>query len=82
MTAPHQDARVEDAIRAGSEALAEVAIGVLPSVLRTLVKPWKGKAARALELGVRELLGTLGVVTGKVHLEVGPDAKVSVKVRR
>lgn len=79
MTAPHQDARVEATIREGAKALAEVATSVIPGVLRPFVK--REKLARLLEDGVREILGKLGLVTGKVNVTVAPGASVSVRVR-
>lgn len=79
MTAPHQDARVEAVIREGTKALAEAAHAAIPKFLRVFVP--REKLARSLEDGVRELLGALGVVTGKVTVTVAPGVQVGVKVR-
>lgn len=79
MTAPHQDARIEAVIREGTKALAEAATTALPGILRPFVK--REKLAKLLEDGVRELLGKLGVVTGKVDVTVAPGVKVGVKIR-
>lgn len=80
MTAPHQDSRVEDVVREGAEALAEVATAALPGFVRVFVK--RDKLARAIESGVRDLLARIGVVTGKVIVTGAPGVPVNVRVRR
>lgn len=71
--APNQDERIKQAVDSAIEQIAEM----LP-----IPEPLQTTARLAIAFGVRNLLKTLGIETGKVQIEAGPAADIRVVIRR
>lgn len=76
MTAPHQDERIEGAVRLGVglgvNAAADALYGVVP-----LSAELRGHVASGVEAGIRAVLAALGI-SPRVDVTAGPAATVTV----